>query len=212
MSATKLVFVLGKQRDIMKMFDDRGGFHTTPNDNIADIIVWPGGADVNPELYGQTKLGTTNINPASDLRDMEYWNEYKNNKVLKVGICRGSQWLNCMNGGKLWQHVNNHTSSHKLQDLLTDKEYMVSSTHHQMMRSSDKGEIIGIAMESTLWQDDTVRQSAVSPQERSKMHPEFDTEVVWYKNSRSLCFQPHPEMNRAGGTRDYFFDLIERVI
>ncbi|MNY79889.1 hypothetical protein D3C86_2207250 [compost metagenome] len=41
---------------------------------------------------------------------------------------------------------------------------------------------------------------------------EPDTEVVYYPDTKSLCFQPHPEFFRADHECfKYYFDCIEHV-
>ena len=208
---TRKVYVVGNQFDIKRMFESVKDYEIIYEPNDADIIVLPGGYDVNPELYGQKKLQGTNINPIDDSRDMKFFDLGKKEGKLLVGICRGGQFLNVANGGLMWQHVNNHTANHLLIDLVEEKTFTVTSTHHQMMRPSEKGEVLAIAKESSTWIDDELNLRSKTPQNRSEECPEFDTEVVWYKDTRSLCFQPHPEFIRAESTKQYFFDLLNMV-
>ena len=58
----------------------------------------------------------------------------KNNKNI-IGICRGSQLLTALNGGKLIQDVTNHAlaSGHNIRILDEDIIMTATSTHHQMM-------------------------------------------------------------------------------
>jgi len=196
------------------MFNKRDGFETVRNPKEADIIVWTGGADVDPHLYGQTPIPATSFSPGRDARDKGLWDDcisYDNNK-LKVGICRGGQFLNVMNGGSMWQHVNNHTGKeHRVIDVLSSKEYICTSTHHQMMRHGKGGELIGIAKEATQFIDDKGNHVCKTVTDRDYPMPTFDEEVVWYPKTKSLCFQPHPEF-KEGPCRQYFFDLIHKVL
>jgi phosphoribosylformylglycinamidine (FGAM) synthase-like amidotransferase family enzyme len=209
----KKVFVISNEGMIENLFQKRAGYEIINSPKTADIIVYPGGWDVNPALYGQTAIKSTSFMPAIDKRDQNYWENYKNQGKLLIGICRGGQFLNVMNGGMMWQHVNEHTKSHKMIDLLNDKVIDVTSTHHQMMRAANSGEVIGIAHESNLWMDDHQTVSCQSPIDRPNIVPQFDTEVVWYKDSRSLCFQPHPEYyNATPELKNYFFSLVDRFI
>ncbi len=204
---------------IERLFNKQAGYFTVESPDLADIIVFPGGADVDPTLYGQSKHPRTSTNSFDDLRDDRYWKQYaqEKNKML-VGICRGGQYLNVRNGGKMWQDVNNHAigGTHVVIDLLNDKKIECTSTHHQMMVPNEKdGEVIGIAYESTRWEDDTLRltiDNKGQPTKRTGSCPKFDTEVVWYPGTRSLCFQPHPEYaHTPDECKDYFFDLIEHL-
>lgn len=54
----------------------------------ADVIQFIGGADINPELYGEKPIERTSCDLNADKRDMDAWNKAKPNQ-LKVGICRG---------------------------------------------------------------------------------------------------------------------------
>jgi hypothetical protein len=106
-----------------------------------------------------------------------------------------------MNGGKMWQHVNGHTGEHKAWDVLTKEELWVSSTHHQMMRPTDKAQILTLA--STCTRRDDAIESLIGPGE--------DVEACWYPETDSLCFQPHPEFDNDR-CRAYFFELIQLYI
>lgn len=212
------VFIIGSMRSgdaIAAMFSNQGGYVCTDNPDRADVIVWPGGVDINPELYGQKKLQGTSVYEAIDKRDLNYWEGFKDRKKTYVGICRGGQFLNVMSGGSLWQHVNNHTETHKIVDLISGEEFSVTSTHHQMMRKNpEKGEVLAIAKEASLWLDDSQRINCMKGEDRPKGAPKYDTEVIWYKDTRCLCFQPHPEfsLQKAQQTKDYFFDLLSIVL
>lgn len=120
----------------------------------------------------------------------------------KIGICRGAQFLNVKSGGAMWQDVNNHTKDHVATDILfTNTELTVSSTHHQMMIPSPDGEILAFAKEATQFKSASDRDPT-----------RVDAEVVWYEKTKSLCFQPHPELAGYSDCRDYFFDLIDYLI
>jgi len=66
-------------------------------------VVFTGGADVSPFMYGEKKLSVTCNDEHRDEQEKLFFERYT--KVPKVGICRGGQFLNVMNGGKMWQHV-----------------------------------------------------------------------------------------------------------
>lgn len=197
----KLAYVVGHDHSMKTMFDREPGYMSTSSANLADIHVFIGGADINPEFYKQKPHPKTHSNIFSDERDVKHWNEYKNRGKIFVGICRGAQFLNAVNGGKLWQHVEGHLGSHTLIDLFTNTELLVTSTHHQMMRVGPDGEVLAIAHKATLKQDDTEMNGT----------EEFDTEVVWYPKSSSFCFQPHPEYD-SKTTKEYFFNLLNRIL
>ncbi len=124
---------------------------------------------------------------------------------FRIGVCRGAQFANVMNGGSLWQDVDGHTKDHSLVDNITGEVIKVSSTHHQMMIPSPAGEIVATADESTRKTGDGTSWRRVGMAGACD-----DPEVIYYPKARTLCFQPHPEYLNYEDTTDYFFNLIER--
>jgi hypothetical protein len=179
----------------------------------ADIIQFVGGADVNPALYGEVALPRTSYNIKTDDRDLIGWRASKDK--IKVGICRGGQFLNVMNGGKLWQDVDNHGRTHYAIDRFTGEKVRVTSTHHQQFRPAQTGIVIATARETTFkaaaehtWQ---LKNNGTAADDFFKI----DHEVVWYPDTKSLCFQPHPEYVEAyqpGGCTDYFRRVLWKCI
>jgi hypothetical protein len=213
------VHVLGSARPLEEMFKKyKDDISIINNTNNADVVVFPGGSDINPGFYGENPIASTQTYRQNDERDYAVWNNWKNdaNKFF-VGICRGAQFLNVMNGGKLWQDVNNHrigNKKHPMIDTLTDEIIQVSSTHHQMMRPNVyTGEILGIAFESTFWESDKGLLRCDGPDEKKRglnpKVPQYDPEVVWYRNTKSLCYQPHPE--HGGDCESHFMSLLDKL-
>jgi GMP synthase-like glutamine amidotransferase len=172
----------------------------------ADLVVFTGGEDVSPSLYGDRPHEYTYNNITRDEKEQALYKWCAENNKPMVGICRGAQFLNVMNGGRMYQHVGNHTRSHDIIDIETGDRVYVTSTHHQMMMPSKNGKVLaksagvlsyrewfnGIAA----WRD----------------HDNEGIEVVLYDDTRCLCFQPHPEMDQEsrgyGGMRSYFHYLV----
>jgi hypothetical protein len=196
--------------DYLRLFT-KAGFVLVNSPEKADLLVFTGGWDVNPLLYGEAKRPETMFNEARDASDLKLLREGKDK--LKVGICRGGQFLNVMNGGKMWQHVDNHTRDHKLIDQFTNQSVMVTSTHHQMMRPSHQAVIVALARESSYKYTD-MQIWKIKPDDNQPLqnHLKKDYEVLWYPRTRSLCFQPHPEFIEAASCREYFYSVLRRVI
>lgn len=199
------VYIVGRDPNLENMWIGRG--HSIVSKlGMADIVQFIGGADVDPELYGERKLPSTFIDKNADIRDLKAWNEM-GAKQIGIGVCRGGQFLNIMNGGTMWQHVGGHVGTHKAIDvtgLAKDGEIVVTSTHHQMMIPSESvpGEVL-------LYADDL---SIDHKTDSKRVHDGIDVEAIWYERTRSLCFQPHPEYKYASKEcTDYFFDLIELI-
>jgi hypothetical protein len=182
------------------------GMRSFDRPHDADIIVFNGGADIGTRLYNELPRYTSaNVEPSKrDNFEAEVFHTFPS--VFKIGICRGSQLLNCLNGGTLWQDVNNHCNDHFIKDTRTGDCLVATSTHHQMMRPGPLGTVIATA--------------DVSTQKRSQ-HDEWhstagvffpddhrDTEIVWYPHTRSLCIQGHPEYVVGERFSDYCLSLI----
>lgn len=181
----------------------RLGLSITPEIGNADAVCWTGGADVNPALYGEAAIKGTFFDEERDAWDRDVWQE-STNEQFKIGICRGAQLLNVLNGGRLWQDVDRHANSgHFLIDVRTGKKVFVSSTHHQMMRPGTNGEVVAIASQST--RKDSEREHWID-----RGYHMDDTEVVWYPATKSLCFQPHPEMRGYKECEEYFAKLVSQ--
>lgn len=170
----------------------------------ADLIQFTGGADVTPMLYGESLHPKTYCSQRRDLEEAGYFAFAQRCSIPMAGICRGGQFLNVMNGGKMYQHANGHAKGreHDLEDRFSGEQLSVTSTHHQMMIPGYNGEIIAVAYESK------VKESYDSV----FLANEADVEVVYYDNTKSLCFQPHPEFHNADSTRDYYFELLNRYL
>lgn len=195
--------------DYTRLFQELG-FTIEPsvlNDKLepVDLIVFTGGEDVTPSLYGAKDHPTTFNNIHRDAIEQQIFTNAVLNNIPMVGICRGGQFLNVMSGGTMYQHVQGHTRSHSITDATTGEVVYVSSTHHQMMKPSSKGVLVA---SSTIggereWFEGDVFMRDVSNQ---------DIEVVYYEETKCLCFQPHPEFYGAEyeGMKMYFKSLLER--
>jgi gamma-glutamyl-gamma-aminobutyrate hydrolase PuuD len=199
------VFVVGGGFQYMKMFFD-AGMKGARSVEDADIICFTGGEDVDPSYYKEKALTVTHYNTKRDEYEAGVYGEALALKKPMIGICRGGQFLNVMNGGGLWQDVNNHAGrKHSIVDMRTGGIVEgMTSTHHQQMRAADDAEIIAVAELSTR------KESASEKIERAEAECD-DMEVLWYPDSLTLCFQPHPEFEH-GACRNYFLDLVDNYI
>src|SRR3546814_5523779 len=101
----------------------------------ADLVVFVGGADVDPALYGAERHQTTFPDTDQDQRDMELFKTCYENGIPMLGVCRGAQFLNVMHGGKLYQDVDNHVGDHPIYDTQNKRViHNVSSIHHKMCK------------------------------------------------------------------------------
>lgn len=198
------VFVVGGGFQYSKMFFDAGMKGARGTDD-ADIICFTGGEDVDPSMYKEKAIEGTYFNPRRDNYEAFIYGEALALRKPMIGICRGSQFLNVMNDGKLWQDVNNHLGNHPVIDLRSGEiKPNMTSTHHQQMIPAKDALLLAAAELCTF------KQSMSETLRREK--PELDDiEALWYNDSLSLCFQPHPEFQH-GECRNYFLDLVDEFI
>ena len=175
---------------------------------VADVIIFNGGADIGTQIYGQHPIGRGIPEKPSprDVKEMDIYYKYKGGSRLLVGICRGAQLLNCLNGGTLWQDVNGHGRSHNMTILASGQKMFVTSTHHQMMRPGKSGQVLAHADCSTYKYSDPDHWTASGGAFFADDHK--DTEIVWYPATGSLCIQGHPEYVPNSEFADYCVDLM----
>lgn len=200
------VYVVGGGYAYERMFKQAGHALATSMQE-ADLLCFTGGADVSPELYGEENVGSY-CSPERDKYEEKVFDWAYANDVPMVGVCRGGQFLNVMSGGKMWQDVDKHAISgtHKAMCKYWG-EIMVSSTHHQMMRAGGNGEVLVSAGLSSYKMNDKGAKYSWDGNFGS------DCEVVYYKDTKSLCYQPHPEIvNEDHQCRKHFLMLVDRLL
>ncbi len=202
------VFIVGGGFQYVELMH-RYGYAGARRVEDADFVLFTGGEDVTPELYGERALAKTHSNRHRDDYEVDVYNRCKEAKKPMVGICRGGQFLNVMNGGKLWQHVVGHTGDHvaftppDAKGNGTRRSITVTSTHHQMMEPTKDAVILLSALEAT------ERHSQDTLIEGKDPNIE-DVEVCIYPDTDSLCFQPHPEFHNAKPELvDFFEECLE---
>lgn len=177
--------------------------------DVADIICFTGGTDVNPILYDSRPHSQTQS--PDILRDrMEVAVYQSTPKQFHVGICRGGQLLHILNGGKMWQHVDGHRWSHEIKyinEANVERGYLVSSTHHQMMSMQGANGVVWA------WASQTKEREFPEGRKFEMANNHWkDPEIVYYKDTLSLCFQPHPEYFTPKDTRDLFYRCLLRMV
>lgn len=199
------VYIVGLDTAMVQMFL-RQGWKVV--DNISediDLIQFTGGEDVDPSYYGETRHPATRSNPSRDAYEASLYNKWVG-KVAMAGICRGAQFLNVMNGGRMWQHVTDHAigGTHEAFCRVTETPVAVTSTHHQMMIPSASGKVL---MTATLAREKHTADKVVDGFLSS------DTEAVFYPETHSLCFQPHPEyLNINHECQIAYFGYLDKFV
>lgn len=212
MTETRKVYIVGGSQGMYSRMFTMRGWQVTDNKIEADLAQFTGGADVSPWLYGEKKHPRTGNTPDRDKFEKHEYNQLQELGVPCAGICRGGQFLNVMNEGKMYQDVNNHAigGMHIAYLIGNLVPVYVTSTHHQMMRPSEDGLVVMTAGLSTYkeWMEDEhiVRRVIHKPEVNKE-----DIEAVYYEDTASFCFQPHPEFNN-NALQDLYFNLLDEYL
>lgn len=207
------VYIVGGGYEYIRLFYNLGCLGAKNLDE-AEVVVFTGGEDVNPELYGEGPLIKTHFNRLRDDKEKVIYHLALERGLPMVGICRGGQFLNVMNGGKMWQHVNNHTHNHLARIEIPPyqgknnrrRTIEVTSTHHQMMIPAPDAFVLMTASEAT-------EKNSQAFAKVGKADDDPDTEVVFYDETNCLCFQPHPEFGSCPPECvDFFEECLDNYI
>lgn len=209
----------GNEAGLVRQMFVNEGWQCVTDMYDADIVCFVGGADVSPSLYGQHAHRTTHTNEKRDQMEVEVYNLALAMGIPMVGICRGGQLLNVLNGGEMYQDVDNHNNGfHFAYIPQVSVPYTVSSVHHQMMYPN-----YDVQHDVLLVANQSFRRNRMAPLRDDKPYEithyatkstPTDVEAIFYQDTRCLCFQPHPEytMERNIETRQLFFEFIDTWI
>jgi gamma-glutamyl-gamma-aminobutyrate hydrolase PuuD len=179
----------------------------------ADLILFTGGGDVDPILYGQKNERSRGI---SESRDVSEVNVYKTalrlNKPM-FGICRGFQFLAIMNGATLYQDVNKHNGDH---EVITgdNRVFETTSVHHQMVNLTDLKEedyrILMVTSENGAPKCLAGYHIDAHPDGGIRYcNPKYEVEAAFFPKTRSLGCQGHPEY--ATATEDFKKEINDYI-
>lgn len=166
-------------------------------------IVW-GGQDINPLIYNRPV--SKSCGQWSQIRDeveTQFIKDCISTYTPIIGICRGAQLLNCINGGILIQHVSQHNYDHDI-TTIDGETLQVTSTHHQAMIPTTDAIVFARAYHKSKgvhW--DNVDEPYTYP---------HVNEIVYYKDTKSLCIQPHPEYEGMDHPMNIYLDFLTKKL
>lgn len=135
-----------------------------------DGLILPGGADIDPALFGEENQGSRRIERERDLRQLEILDHFVQSKRPVLGVCKGHQLLNIYFGGKLCQHIPEFARHQWIEqdqahgsrceagcflEALYGPEFPVNSAHHQAVITPAQG------FRAVQWADDGVLEAMV---------------------------------------------------
>jgi putative glutamine amidotransferase len=181
---------------------------------LCDALLLTGGDDVDPELYGETIYNeSVKPDPQRTAFEVPLTKAFLARRKPILCICRGTQLLNVMLGGDLWQdllaqcgyvHMNGqirhnvYAEKGSVLNGLFGDVFRTNSTHHQAIRTLAPGlrctakSIEGIV---EAYEHETL------PILATQFHPERLTGVQW--DDRTPDFAPYFK---------YFVDLVKKHV
>ena len=126
-----------------------------------DGIVGPGGADVDPSIYGEQNTDSIGTNVVRDRFEADFTRTALDGELFGFGICRSHQLWNAAAGGSLVQdvqHENVVSVSHKsgehglrvkrrsmIYEAVRQESFRVNSFHHQAVDFAGWGfRVVGV--------------------------------------------------------------------
>lgn len=172
------------------------------------LVLFTGGADVSPEIYGHAKSKHTYNAPMRDYHERELFLTAVESGIPMAGICRGVQFLNCMYGGFMIQHVDHHAMGGGCSHEVTTFEgtnLKVNSLHHQMIVPPIDAYVLAVSK--------TQRSQRYIYDGNKKFKNPIEVESVYFPAINSFGVQWHPEAyNCPKDGIDYFERNIYNLV
>jgi len=153
-------------------------------ENVA-LVVFTGGHDVWPELYGENCGWNTYYSIQRDLYEGRMFEQAQKHGIPCAGICRGAQFLCVKAGGKLIQDITGHGGANHKITTNDGRIIRCNSSHHQMQLPN--AEAVPLA-----WSERPLSKHYLNG-DGDHVEVDREYEVVYYPTIKSLGCQFHPE-------------------
>lgn len=207
------IFIVGdkyEEQAFAKMFV-RAACHKAKTIDEADIVVFTGGTDVDPCLYGhEAHMSTDEPDVKRDGKEMEIFLKCREEGIPMLGVCRGAQFLHVMHGGALYQDVGGHNRKHSI--ITTGGLIIpeVSSVHHQMIIPDPKLGIQILATSNVA--DYRTKWGGKKGIFEKTYDKKSDVEAFFYRSTCSLGIQGHPEYAGYPLFTSWVMEQIDQLI
>ena len=184
-------------RNVTELLLQTHKFEKVETAEEAEFILWTGGGDINPNLYGCKPIDDrSGFNDTRDKREVAEFESRKSTQKF-LGICRGFQMLNIVHGGQLYQHCNNHTGGdHEVHYVHRDTgertTFITNTVHHQMIIPASGVRVVGRAEKATYVQYKTAEKQPIRTDA-------LDPEMAWF-GPNGYGVQFHPEWGKSSAT------------
>ena len=158
------------------------------------LVVFTGGADVSPELYGDTSpKNVCHNNPDRDTQEKNIFGFAQQRGIKMVGICRGMQFLNVMTGGKMMHDISGHGGgSHKVMVRDRDDPFITNSFHHQMCIPHKSTHILA-------WSNTKLSREYIGNEDKAMNYVGPEVEALYMPYLKAVGAQWHPEATPDSG-------------
>lgn len=180
----------------------------------ADVVLFAGGEDINPELYGHKSNPHTYFSRHRDAIEVQDWNYAREHGLKILGICRGLQFMCAMSGGKLFQHVTMHNrGGHGMflhhPAFEANEPVQVTSAHHQMINpfnlQPEQYRIFATAPAlSTTYESET--------HDSAPLGSVIEIEACGFPETNAFGVQYHPEWMQPGSDGQVFFQHLSLAL
>lgn len=211
------VHVVGDDKQVSQMFTNNG-WVVVDSIEDADLVQFCGfKPDVHPNLYDEAPIKGVEVDLDREVYERGMFDLARGYTVPIAGIGRGAHLVHVLNGGRLWQYVNGH-------DLATGhfsyfaegiehpnnvfKNRVFTNSYHKQMMRPGVGKTLMYAMEGF----SKVKQDQNGTSVYADDYKE-DLEALFYKDTLSLSFQPHPEKETvAHPCQTMYFHLLKEFL
>lgn len=182
----------------------------------ANFVVFTGGEDISPYLYDDNSHPSTWSAPVRDEHDLLEYNKAKSLKIPVVGICRGSQLLCVISGGKLIQDQADIERMHLI-ECVDGQHLLMNSMHHQaqypFLLPAEQYKLLA-------WTKGISSYHKNGNDKEMHLPDGKEAEIVYYPKINGLGIQGHPEIMMkdygvdANSTKtiDYLRELLNRFL
>jgi len=192
-----LCFLLSRESHSIREFIEReGGIITSVGDpkTYFDVAIFTPGPSPSPFFYGEPRMDGVSCDISADMTEAALFRAI-DHKIPKIGIGRGAQFLNIMNGGSSFQKITGHMGEpHPIMDFMTWDEYKGTSLHSDEMIPAPNSVVLAgaqIADRKESYGATYIIDAG------SKNHQWSDVEATWIEHTNCLCFQPRPDFQYA---------------
>ena len=170
----------------------------------SEIVLFIGGEDVNPKLYGEPAHKSTYYNLYRDEKEAEIYERCIADRKKIIGICRGFQFIHAMQGFQIAQDIDRHGGGHlveKHNDCNIDfKPFATIGSHHQNPVIHNNAKIVPIAIS---------RLGSKKYDGFDKLIPtDYEVEAAFYPSICALGVQYHPEWSNEGSESHIMTNLF----